>query len=100
MILGEAGLGIADGAEDAGIEVASAVDVVDDVVLNRVVEHAVDREVAALGVGGRVAVMHVVGASTVAVIGVAAEGGDFDLVFVQQDHDHAELGADLQGAAE
>ena len=56
-----------------------AVDVVDDLFGDGVVEQAVDREVAALGVvlgGGE---RDAVGVAAVAVGGVGAERGDFDL---------------------
>lgn len=46
----EAGVGVADGAEGAGVEVCEALDVVDDFAGGGVLEEAVDGEVAALGV--------------------------------------------------
>ena len=71
--------GVADGADQPAFEVVAAADVVDDFVGDRVEEQAVDREVAALGVvlgGGEV---DAVGVAAVAVRGVGAERGDFDL---------------------
>ena len=49
-ILAEADVGIADGADDARLEIGHAVDVVDDLPGLEVVEQAVDREVAPAGV--------------------------------------------------
>ena len=64
---------------DAPLEVVLAADVVDDLLGDGIEEQAVDREVAALGVvlgGGE---RDAVGVAAVAVGGVGAERGDFDL---------------------
>ena len=93
--------GVADGADDVGFEVFLAADVVDDLFGDGVEEQAVDGEVAALGVvlgGGE---RDAVGVAAVAVGGVGAERGDFDLAGVAwaEHGDHAERGADGQRAA-
>ena len=60
-------------------EVVLAADVVDDLVGERVVEQAVDREVAALGVVLGVGERDAVGVAAVAVRAIGAESGDLDL---------------------
>ena len=78
-----------------------AADVVDDLFGDRVEEQAVDREVAALGVVLGVGERDAVGVAAVAVGGVGAKRGDFDLAGrARAEHrDHAERGADRQRAA-
>ena len=97
FVLAEAGHGIADGAEGAGLEVGLATDEVDKVFRHRIVEHAVDGEIAAGGVlFGGVKRDHL-GAASVEVLVVGAEGGDFEGVAVFHDKDDAEVGADRLG---
>jgi hypothetical protein len=49
-ILAEAARGVADGAQEAAVEVGASADEVDDLAGDGIVEHAVDGEVAALGI--------------------------------------------------
>ena len=83
------------------VEVGPAADVVDEASVERVEEHAVDREVAALGVllGG--AEDDALGLSAVDVRPVGAERRDLDVEPARaEDFDDAERRADGDGAAE
>ena len=89
-VFGKAGEGIADGADLLGSEIGLALDVIEEFVFEGIEKHAVDGEVAALGIflgggegdGG--------GAATVEVGAVDAKGGDFKNVIVQAESDDAE----------
>ena len=89
-VFGKAGEGIADGADLLGSEIGLALDVIEEFVFEGIEKHAVDGEVAALGIflgggegdGGR--------AATVEVGAVDAEGGDFEDVIVDAEADYAE----------
>ena len=89
-VFGKAGEGIADGADLLGCEIGLAVDVVEEFVFEGIKKHAVDGEVAPLGIffgggegdGG--------GAATVEVGTIDAEGGDFKNVIVEAESDDAE----------
>lgn len=88
-VFGKAGEGIADGANLLGSEIGLALNVVEEFVFEGIEKHAVDGEVAALGIflgggegdGG--------GAATVEVGTVDAEGGDFENVIVEAESDDA-----------
>ena len=100
FVFAEAGGGIADGAEGPGFEVGLAADEVDELVRDRIVEHAVDGEVAAVGVFlGRGEGDHL-GTASVDVFVVGAEGGDLEGAAVFHDQDDAEVGADGLGVGE
>ncbi len=115
LVFGEAGDGVADGADDAGGEVGLTVDKVEGggcsvgvlVIQERIEEHAVDGEVAAehifAGVGGEA---DRVGAAAVGVGAIVAEGGDLDggavvatgiTASFATDEDDAEVGAYGEG---
>jgi len=89
-VFGKAGEGIADGADLLGSEIGLALDVVEELIFEGIEKHAVDGEVAPLGIflgggegdGG--------GAATVEVGAVDAEGGDFKNVVVEAEADDAE----------
>ena len=89
-VFGKAGEGIADGADLLGSEIGLALDVIEEFVFEGIEKHAVDGEVAALGIflgggegdGG--------GAATVEVGAVDAKGGDFKNVVVEAEADDAE----------
>lgn len=99
-VFGEAEGRVADGAERVVFEVVAAADEVDEVTGERVEEHAIDGEVAALGVGFRGGEDDVVRAAAVEVGAVGAERGDFEEVAVEVDDDDAEVSADELGAGE
>ncbi len=84
-----------------GGQVLLPADEVDHPLLDRIVEQAVDGEVAARGVFLGRAEGDAVGMAAVAVGGVAAEGGHLDRAGrLRPDHrNHPEGGADGQGAA-
>ena len=100
FVLAEAGHGIADGAEGAGLEVGLAADEVDKLVRHRVVEHAINGEVAAGGVLFRGGKCDHLGAASVEVFVVGAEGGHLEGMGVLHDEDDAEVGADRLGVGE
>ena len=89
-VFGKAGEGIADGADLLGSEIGLALNVVEEFIFEGIKKHAVDGEVASLGIflgggegdGGR--------AATVEVGAVDAEGGDFEDVIVDAEADDAE----------
>ena len=97
-VLVEARGGLADGADDAGLEIRESADVVDDFAVRRVFEQAVDGEIAAssvfLGRGEGDALRP----PSIAVAAVGAEGGDLDMMAAVSGDDHAEVRADLVGA--
>ncbi len=94
MIFGEAMLWLADGTEDSIFQVLLAADVVDHSVFDRVIEQAIDGEIASLGVflGGGEAD----GGWTAAVFirDIRTERRDFDNAFPLADEDDAESRAD------
>jgi hypothetical protein len=104
VVFAEPLVGVADGADHAGPQVLAAADVVDDRVprkfRQRVLEEAVDGEVApprvVLGVGE----LDLAGPPAVFVAPLEAEGGDLDLVAHQPHQRHAERLADELAAAE
>jgi hypothetical protein len=89
-VFGKAGEGIADGADLLGSEIGLALDVVEEFIFEGIKKHAVDGEIAALGIflggcesdGG--------GAATIEVGAVDAEGGDFKNVVIEAEADDAE----------
>ena len=97
VVFGKAGDGVADGADDTGGEVGSAVDKVEDFACDGIEEEAVDREVAALCVGGGVSfVLDRFRTAAVGVGAVCAVGGDF---YAVDEHD-TEVGTDGNGVGE
>ena len=89
-VLGKAGEGIADSADLLGSEIGLAVDVVEKFVFEGIKKHAVDGEVAPLGIFLRGGEGDGGGAATVEVGAVDAEGGDFKNVVVEAEADDAE----------
>jgi hypothetical protein len=89
-VFGKAGEGIADGADLLGSEIGLALDIVEEFIFEGIKKHAVDGEVAPLGIflgggegdGG--------GAAPVEVGAVDAEGGDFKNVVIEAEADDAE----------
>ena len=89
-VFGKAGEGIADGADLLGSEIGLALNVVEEFIFEGIKKHAVDGEVASLGIflgggegdGG--------GTAPVEVGAVDAEGGDFKNVVVEAEADDAE----------
>lgn len=92
--------GGADGAEGFGFDIAKAVDVVDDFAGGGIFEESVDSEVAPVCVflwGGE---GDGVGATSISVGAVGAEGGDLDVMALVFHDDDAEVSADFIGAGE
>ena len=89
-VFGKAGEGIADGADLLASEIGLALNVVEEFVFEGIKKHAVDGEVASLGIflgggegdGG--------GAAPVEVGAVDAKGGDFKNVVIEAEADDAE----------
>lgn len=97
----EAGGGFADSANELGIQVGLAIDVVDERAGFGIVEEAIDGEVPALGIlfgGGERDGLR---AAAIAVRAVGAEGGDFDPAFAGGWYDDdSEVGTDELAARE
>ena len=98
MVLAEAGVGIADGADQPGVEIGTAPDVIQRLPGFGIHHEAVDGEVAAQHVGLRVGFkVHGVGPAAVFIFVVAAEGGHFHLREGVAHQNHAEVRADQTG---
>jgi hypothetical protein len=100
FVFAEAGHGVADGAEGLRGEIFAAADEVDEFFRHRIVEHAVDGEIAPRGVvfgGGERDHLR---AASVDVFVVGAEGGHFESAAVFHDKDDAEVGANGLGVGE
>src|SRR6185312_15324479 len=105
LVFVEALGGVSDGANDVGVEIGASLDVIENLAGLRIEEHSVDGEVAAEDVFfGLFGEADGVGAATVVVGSVAAEGGDFgdDLLGVELvgDEDDAEVGSYGEGSGE
>ena len=69
----------ADGAHDAGFQIGTSADEIENLVRKGIEQQAIDGEVAALHVlAGMAAVGDLIGMAAVGVQAIAAEGGDFD----------------------
>ena len=98
MVFREARFGIADGAEDARVEIGAAADVIADLAGGRIEEEGVDGEVAPEGVFAGVREGDGAGVTAVGIGRVGAVGGDFDHgAVVAHDGDDAEGLADGDG---
>ena len=95
MILDEPRRGVADGPQQARFQIVASTHIVDDCVNARVEEHAVDGEVAPLGVAARVAESDLIGMPTVAVAAVGTKRGHLDPLAVLPHQHDAELSPDL-----
>src|SRR5215469_18192781 len=87
FVFGKAEFGIADGADELRLQVAPSTHKVKNFIVERVEQHAINREVTALDVLVRIAAeTHFVGMSAVRVSDVMAEGCDLNrsLVLVAQ----------------
>ncbi len=96
LVFGKPCTRVADGADHAPLEIGQAVDVIDHALFKRIVEQAIDREIAALGILFWRAENHRIRMPPVAIFGIAAERRDFDHAGVfraQHGHD-AERRAD------
>ena len=100
VVLGEAFGRRADGADDPGAQVRLAAHPIVQLPPHRVVEQTVDGEVAAAGVGHRVAKGDPPRAPAVLVVGLGAEGGHLELAAVLHHHHDAEFAPDGYRALE
>ncbi len=91
---------VADGTQDAVLQIGPAVDVVDDLAGDWILKKSVDGEVAALGVFFRSGKSDRLRASSVLVGAIGAEGGDFDHFAVAFHDDDPEVGAHRIGFRE
>ncbi len=96
-VLGEARLRIADGADDACLEIRHAADVVDDFAGFRHFKQSVDGEVPPPRVFLRRRERHRFRAAAVAVAAIGAEGGDLDVMAAVFGDHHAEVRAHFVG---
>ena len=100
MILGEAIVGIPDRADDPGAQIAHPADGVDQAILEGIVVHAADGEVAALRVLLDGAEADRRRTAAIDIRSVGAEGGDLERFALDDHHDDAELRAHRDGVVE
>ena len=100
MVLGEPFRRRADGADDPGAQVRFAADPIVQLLPHRIVEQAVDGEVAPAGVGLRVAERDPFRVPAILVIRLGPEGGHLELVAAFDHHHHPELAPDGNRAFE
>ncbi len=90
-------MGIADGADDFGFEIDAAVDIIEDLFSEGVVEHPIDGEVAAVGIFSGCGEFNAGGSAAVMIVEIASKGGDFILVPVDDDDEDPKGNADGDG---
>ena len=79
FVFGKALLRIANGANDSGLEIVAAVDIIEDFVRQRIEQQAIDREIAAQHVFARIfAEADFVGMTAIGVAKIGAEGSDLN----------------------
>ena len=100
MVLGKTFLRQTDGADDFRAQVRFAAYPIVQLFAHRVVEKAVDGEVAPAGIGRRVAKANLFRMPAILVIRLGPERSDLELVAAFDHHHHAELAADRNGALE
>ena len=98
LVLRETLLGISDRADHAVADVFLALDPVHHASLDRIVEHAVDREVAPGDILARRAEPHAVRVAAVGRGRVRPESRDLETALAGEHHHHAELRADRQAS--
>jgi len=98
MVLAEARIGVANGADDAAVQILASADVIHHGAVQRVHQEAVDGEVAAQNVlAGIGFIIHAGGSAAIGIGVIAAEGGHFHGGrFAAYQHD-AEMRADEIG---
>ncbi|MDD5200171.1 MAG: hypothetical protein PHC88_10265 [Terrimicrobiaceae bacterium] len=99
-VLREALRGIADGPDDAGVEVGAPADEIQHLLGRGVVKKAVHCEVAPAGVALGVGKGHGGRVASVEVFAIGTEGRDLIFAAVFEHHDHTELRADRDRAPE
>ncbi len=87
-------VGIADSANEFFFEVGLSIDVVQDFMAKRVVEHPIDGEIAPFGIFFRSGEFHFGGPAPIGVVEILAECGDFILVAVYDHQDDSECNPD------
>ena len=87
-------VGVADRANQAGAQIADTTDEIDHAVVERIEEHAADREVAPARIFFDRAEVHRRGAAAVDIGRVGAEGRNLELIAGDEHHDHSEPGPD------
>ena len=98
LVLRETLLGISDRADQAAADVFLALDPVNHALRGRIVEHAVDREVAPGDILARRAEPHAVRVAAVGRGRVRPKSGDLEVARAGEHHHHAELRADRQAS--
>ena len=93
MVLHEARFRIADGPQHPGLQVRTAIHIVDDPARERVFEQAVHGEIAALRVLLRRGELHAVRMAAIGVAAVFAKSGDLDVMLAALDDHHAKVRA-------
>jgi hypothetical protein len=100
MIFAETFGGRTDGANNFSAQIGFAIDPIVQFPLDRIVEEAVDGEVAAASVSDSIAKNDVGWMASVLVIGFSTKSGDLKLKIVFEDNYDAEFAADRNGAFE
>ena len=97
LVLSEAAIRIADGADNAGADIILAADVIEDAIaIERIHQETVDGEVAALDIlFGSLGETDFAGVAAIGIGAIIAEGGDLYLAAIREQHeDYAELRTD------
>ena len=89
---------IADGADDPLFKIFLATDKIENLLLDGIVEHAIDGEVASFSVLLGSCRIDASGPSSIDVAAVFAEGSDFIMVPLLDDDDDAKGNSDRNGA--
>ena len=90
-VFGETCGWVAYGADDPGFQIGPAVDEIDNLPRDGVEKHAVDREIAALGVLARIRVGDSFGVSAIEIKAIGPESGHLKLHFPFQYADHTKV---------
>jgi hypothetical protein len=99
MVFGEAAFRIADGSDDARIEVSAAIREVENILRFGIEKETVDREVAAESILARVGFeADSIGAAAIGVGRIAPEGGDLDRTVILHNEHDTEVSANFASA--
>src|SRR5690606_27994512 len=101
FVLLHPGVGIADRANPAFVQIVKTADIVENAIINRIEKHPIDREIAALGILLGRREFNTTGMTTIPVISLGTESGDlhrgnaaFSIDFPGDDHDHSKALSD------
>lgn len=100
MVFFDTLVGIADEADEVGVQVFFSINKIQILLGDWIVKHAVNGKVSAFGIFFGRGENDGVGAAAVGIAGVGAEGGDFEVMAVLDNQDDAELFTDGNGVGE